>query len=52
MATQPDPDTINPGAPPEMPPSSPPDETPMEESPSIEPVQPDYDEPDRGPDEI
>ena len=51
MATQPDPnpDTINPGAPNEVPGESPPSETPFEEPDEIEPVQPDYDEPDRTP---
>lgn len=52
MATQPSPDTIEPAAPPEMPPESPPNESPMQEPPGFEPVQPDYDQPDRSPDEI
>lgn len=47
MATQPtQPDTINPGAPPEMPPEPGPAETPFNEPPGIEPPQPDYDNPD------
>ena len=51
MATQPDPspDTIDPGAPQEMPPDSPPNEAPMKEPPGVEPVSPDYDNPGRGP---
>ena len=51
MATQPDPnpDTINPGSPDEMPPASPPNEAPMEEPPGFEPPQPDIDTLDRGP---
>lgn len=49
MATQPDPDTIEPDAPPEIPADSPPAEEPMEDPPGIEPVQPDFDRPDRSP---
>ncbi len=51
MATQPDPnpDTIDPGAPSEVPAESPPSETPFDEPDEIEPVQPDYDQPDRTP---
>ena len=51
MATQPDPnpDTIDPGAPSDVPAESPPSETPFDEPDEIEPVQPDYDEPDRTP---
>tara|TARA_R110002072_G_scaffold162846_1_gene315092 strand:- start:5331 stop:5495 length:165 start_codon:yes stop_codon:yes gene_type:complete len=54
MATQPDPapDTIDPGAPNEMPPSSPPNEAPMREPPEIEPPRPDIDNPGTNPDEI
>lgn len=49
MATQPDPDFIDPGAPLEMPPDNLPDEAPMQEPPGVEPVQPDHDNPGRGP---
>lgn len=51
MATQPDPnpDTIDLGAPSEVPAESPPSETPFDEPDEIEPVQPDYDQPDRTP---
>ena len=51
MATQPDPDPdfIDPGAPSEVPAESPPAETPFDEPNEIEPVQPDYDQPDRAP---
>ena len=52
MATDPDmpsPDTIEPGAPDEMPADSPPSEAPMQEPDEIEPVQPDYDQPDSAP---
>ena len=51
MATQPDPnpDTIDPGAPSEVPAESPPSETPFDEPDEIERVQPDYDQPDRTP---
>ncbi len=52
MATQPNPDTIEPAAPPEIPPDSPPNEAPMQEPPGFEPVQPDHDEPARSPDEF
>ncbi|MBU0668710.1 MAG: hypothetical protein KKE77_08885 [Alphaproteobacteria bacterium] len=54
MATQPDPspDTIDPGAPSELPIDNPPLEEPMREPDEIEPVQPDTDNPGANPDEI
>ncbi len=47
MATHPvPPDTITPGAPPEMPAEPGPAETPFSEPPGIEPPHPDYDNPE------
>ena len=50
MATQPDPtpDTIEPGAPQEMPSDPSPAESPVQDPPGFEPPQPDTDNPDRG----
>ena len=48
----PDPDTIQPGAPEEMPADSPPQEAPVQDPGEIEPIQPDIDQPGRGPDEM
>ena len=51
MATQPDPnpDTIDPGAPPEAPPQTIPDEAPGHIPGEIQPPSPDRDNPGRGP---
>lgn len=48
----PQPDTINPQSPPEMPPNAPVPEQPFEEPPEIVPDTPDVDEPGQGPDEL
>lgn len=50
MATQPPPDTIEPGSPPEAP-FSEPAERPLPGAPEIEPPMPDRDVPDQAPDE-
>ncbi|WP_324828315.1 hypothetical protein [Qipengyuania zhejiangensis] len=51
MATQPEPDIITPGSPDEYPQTAPPNEAPMTEPPGVDPVQPDFDDPGRGPEE-
>ena len=57
MATRPDPavpgpDTIDPQSPAEVPVDPTPAETPMTEPDEVAPVGPDYDQPDRSPDEL
>lgn len=50
MATEPPPDRIEPGSPPETPPETVPELEPI--PPEIEPPPPDIDRPGRGPDEL
>ena len=52
MATNPEipsPDTINPQSPQEMPAETPSREEPMRQPDEVDPVKPDYDQPDTGP---
>lgn len=50
--TPPKPDRIEPLSPPETPPQPQPSEQPMQEPPEVQPMQPDYDQPDTGPLEV
>lgn len=54
MATQPnfEPDRIDPQSPPEYPAESPPAEQPFQQPDEVNPVQPDYTQPDSAPSEL
>ena len=52
MTQNPRPDRIEPFSPPETPPQQEPSEQPFQEPPEFQPLQPDIDQPDFGPNEV